>query len=114
MIKSLAVKRLYELLGERVKARRKAQELSQDQLAKQVDLTRTSISNIEAGRQHLPLHVLYRLAHCLQCRPHELLPEPEVLAESDEAASELAAKTKRTDLRDFLSTIDEAALAAKR
>lgn len=107
------MKQLYEQLGKRVKARRKGQELSQAQLAKQVDLTRTSISNIEAGRQHLPLHVLYRLAQCLHCRPHDLLPETDVLAKTDEAASQLAAKTQRADLRDFLSMIDEA-LTGKR
>lgn len=96
---------LFQALGARVKERRAGLGLSQAELAEQLGLTRTSISNIEAGRQRLPLVVLYRLAACLNCLPHDLLPSPSELPRSDAVVSALAAKTDRADLRDFLSVI---------
>ena len=100
-----SVRGLYEDLGDRIKVRRKAGDLSQAQLAERVELTRTSISNIESGRQHVPLDVLYRVARALNCRPHELLPDPGELAEQNEMVTALAAKTDRDDVREFLSSI---------
>lgn len=99
------VRGLYEALGDRIKARRKAGDLSQAKLAERVELTRTSISNIESGRQHVPIDVLYRVARALNCRPHELLPDPAELAEQNEVVTALAAKTHRDDVREFLSSI---------
>lgn len=53
--------------------------MSQKMVADRVDLGRTSITNIEAGRQHFPLHLLWDLASAVGVQPEELLPrrEPE-------------------------------------
>jgi|ERR1700722_17809838 len=96
---------LYIELGKRISARRKSCELSQATLAEQVDLTRTSISNIENGRQHLPLHQLYKFAEVLRCSPQELLPEVGALLNEEAPEALLASKTDRSDLRQFLSSI---------
>jgi transcriptional regulator with XRE-family HTH domain len=96
---------LYIDLGKRISARRKRCELSQAVFAEQVGLTRTSISNIENGRQHLPLHQLYKFAEVLRCSPQELLPEAGAVLRAEEPEVQLAAKTDRTDLRQFLSNI---------
>jgi transcriptional regulator with XRE-family HTH domain len=48
--------------------------LTQEALASQVALTRTSITNIERGRQKLLLHTLVDIAHALSVEPAELLP----------------------------------------
>ena len=61
----------YKSLGARIREIRGV--LSQDQLAKAVKLTRTSIVNIEAGRQKLLLHNLFKIAEALGVRPTELL-----------------------------------------
>jgi transcriptional regulator with XRE-family HTH domain len=98
------VRRVYEELGLRIRARREQRGLSQAKLAEHVELTRTSISNIENGRQHLPLHGLYRFADVLGCRPHDLLPDIEsVRAQPIEAA--LASAAGREDVKRFLEKV---------
>ena len=95
----------YEEVGRLIRARREERAMSQAQLASAVQLTRTSISNIENGRQHLPLHTLYRVAGALSCHPHTLLPEPGAITATGELESALASGTQRADLKAFLSRI---------
>jgi transcriptional regulator with XRE-family HTH domain len=61
----------YKALGSRIRELRAAQ--SQEQLAKAVKLTRTSIVNIEAGHQKLLVHNLFKIAEALGVRPTELI-----------------------------------------
>lgn len=65
---------LYEAVGERIAHARRARGLTQDALAAEVSLTRTSITNIERGRQRVPLHVLWVIATALHVSPVSLLP----------------------------------------
>jgi transcriptional regulator with XRE-family HTH domain len=48
--------------------------LSQEVLANAVGLTRTSITNIEHGRQPIQLHTLYLMANFLGIQTTDLLP----------------------------------------
>lgn len=50
--------------------------MTQDRLGKLVGLSRTSITNIEKGRQNVSLHQLYRIAEVLEIKPEMLLPPP--------------------------------------
>lgn len=93
---------------------RKQRDLSQTDLAQGVGLTRTSISNIENGRQHLPIHQLYRMAEVLKCTPHELLPDAATISAVEPPEAQLASKTDRADLRKFLSSIQSARSSSKR
>lgn len=102
--KILAVRWVYEELGQRIRARREERGLSQAKFAGRVDLTRTSISNIENGRQHLPLHSLYRFADILECRPHDLLPELD-LKRVQPMEEALASVTGREDVKRFLEKV---------
>lgn len=70
-VKSLAEEKFYRALGGRIRELRGA--MSQERLAKEVGLTRTSIVNIEAGKQKLLLHNLFRIAEALAVRPSDLL-----------------------------------------
>ena len=49
-------------------------DFTQQALADKVSLTRTSITNIERGRQHIQLHTLYSLAKALEVEVVDLLP----------------------------------------
>jgi transcriptional regulator with XRE-family HTH domain len=69
---------LYEEFGNELRAARGISGLTQEQLAGQVGLTRTSITNIEAGRQQVSLHQLYQLAAAVGKRPADLLPDLDV------------------------------------
>jgi len=70
---------LYRLLGEAVKRGRRDARMTQEALANRVGLTRTSITNIEKGKQNVSLHTVYDLAAALNKHPDDLLPSPDVL-----------------------------------
>lgn len=61
----------YEDFGERI--RRVRGSMSQAALGERVGLSRGSVSNIEAGRQHVPLHMLLRFARALGVDPADLI-----------------------------------------
>jgi DNA-binding XRE family transcriptional regulator len=65
---------LYRKLGENIRKCRTQRKLSQDELAKLVGLNRTSMTNIEKGRQHPPLHTLCEIIEHLKVDISELLP----------------------------------------
>ena len=64
-------------LGAMVRARREQEGMTQSQLAGRVGMTRTSITNIEKGRQKVQLDTLYDIAAALDTSPAELLPSAE-------------------------------------
>src|SRR5687767_2795287 len=59
-------KELYVEVGRRTRMARLSRGVTQDALAERVGLTRTSITNVEAGKQKLPLHTLFEIAAALQ------------------------------------------------
>jgi transcriptional regulator with XRE-family HTH domain len=65
----------YREVGQNVRMKREQLGLTQEALASQVALTRTSITNIEKGRQKLLLHTFVDIAHALNIEPALLLPE---------------------------------------
>src|SRR5262245_59867222 len=74
-MKESSVDPLYRRFGKLVQLHRKRLAgMTQDQLAVRVGLSRTSITNIEQGRQHVSLHQLYSIAEALQVSPEVLLP----------------------------------------
>ncbi|WP_310589398.1 helix-turn-helix transcriptional regulator [Fibrivirga algicola] len=66
--------RFYQLLGENIKKHRNIRELTQEQLAFAIDLTRTSVVNIEQGRQRPPLYLLVEIAQKLHVTLETLVP----------------------------------------
>lgn len=76
-------KLLYKIIGERIRKARLDAGLSQAELAEANGQLRTSISNIESGRQRPSLHLLYQLCGHLGIEPLSLLPfQREVLDQS--------------------------------
>jgi transcriptional regulator with XRE-family HTH domain len=100
------MKRFYEEFGRNLRhaRQREGAELSQEKLAKRVGMSRTSITNIEKGRQQIPLHMLYSLADALGLDPVALLPDKRKFAQEDQTVvinlSELPA-----DIADFVGRI---------
>ena len=81
---------LYQAVGRLVHQHRNGKTtdpMTQDRLGVLVGLSRTSITNIEKGRQHVSLHQLYRIADALNIPVEALLPPP-----SRPGRSELAQK----------------------
>jgi DNA-binding XRE family transcriptional regulator len=74
------IEELYRQLGRKIReARERSGEYSQEKLAKQLKISRASIVNIEAGRQHAPLHVLWEIASVLGTDLTLLIPRREEL-----------------------------------
>ena len=69
-----AKEKLYRDIGRRIKEARKRRGLSQDKLSKRCYFTRTSIVNIEQGRQMPPIYGIYDLARALKVRVRTLIP----------------------------------------
>lgn len=49
--------------------------MTQEALASKISLSRTSVINIEKGRQQLLVHTLADIARALKVAPAELIPE---------------------------------------
>ena len=65
----------YLLIGERVRSHRSALGMTQEALAKAAGTARTSITNLEKGLQHVPLHVLLAIAGEFGVEVADLLPK---------------------------------------
>ncbi|MFE0473234.1 helix-turn-helix domain-containing protein [Streptomyces sp. NPDC058947] len=91
------IERFYLAVGLRVREARTAARMTQAQLAEGLGLTRSSVANVEAGRQRTPLHVFAMIAEALDVDPSKLLPQ-------DLATPE---KPNLSNLREHLADVDE-------
>jgi transcriptional regulator with XRE-family HTH domain len=66
----------YREIGRRIRDAREDKHLTQEALALLVSLNRTSVTNIEKGRQQLLVHTLVEIAKALNVAPESLLPQP--------------------------------------
>jgi transcriptional regulator with XRE-family HTH domain len=81
---------LYKYVGEKIRRARLAVGINQEELANEVDLQRTSITNIEAGNQKVQTYTLYKIAEALRIPVLSLLPPD--------------SKSSQTNKEDLLST----------
>jgi len=65
----------YRQLGNRIRDRRKAIGLTQDNLAEKLGISRGSLANIETEKQRILVHQLYHFAQALETDVSELLPK---------------------------------------
>jgi transcriptional regulator with XRE-family HTH domain len=87
--------RFYRAAGLQIQQARKGR-MTQAQLARASSLTRTSITNIEKGRQKIFLHTLFDIALALGVEPTTLLPQEKQM-ESRNQAAELPNDLKEKD-----------------
>ena len=73
-------RRFYQEVGQRVREARlrRIPRLTQEALAQMVGLTRTSITNVEQGRQKCLLHTVANIAAALHVPAGSLIPDPGV------------------------------------
>lgn len=65
----------YDLLGSSIRERRKAIDLTQQQLAEKMGISRGSLANIETGKQRILVHQVYQFANALETDVFVLLPK---------------------------------------
>lgn len=70
-------KKLFALIGERVRhyRRRQSPEMNQERLGKLLGLTRTSITNIESGKQKITIDTLFKICEMFSVEVSELVPK---------------------------------------
>lgn len=64
---------IYEAVGGNIRRERLVRELNQTELARRVGLSRTSITNLELGRQSILVHQLVSIANALGVDPALLI-----------------------------------------
>ena len=81
---------LYGAIGAAIRKKRAEVGMTQAQLADAAAVLRTSIANIESGRQKAPLHVLYRICAVLELDITAILPAVAAVARPDPVVAEAA------------------------
>ena len=64
----------YALLGERIRSARRSKRLDQEHFAISIGLTRTSVINIEKGRQRPSVYQICMMAQILDVQLIDLIP----------------------------------------
>jgi DNA-binding XRE family transcriptional regulator len=72
-------KELRKYLGKRVKELRKSTGISQEVVAAILNITRTSICNIETGRQGLTAENVVMMCQLFKCTPNDIFPKIEYI-----------------------------------
>jgi len=67
----------YSFVGKTVKTFRDKKDITQEALALLSGVKRSTIANIETGRQKIPLHVLVKICHALEIDLSDLIPNIE-------------------------------------
>jgi transcriptional regulator with XRE-family HTH domain len=75
----LKVEPIYIEIGRLIRQERRKAGLTQEQLAAGLEMSRTSVVNIERGRQRVLVHILYDIAEVLDCLPGDLAPKPKLV-----------------------------------
>lgn len=84
--------RLYQCLGDRLRQHRRAASLSQLELGDLIGRSRSSIVNIEKGRQRPPLHVIWEVAEVLGVNLEDLIPSKDEVEVLNDVDSELESR----------------------
>lgn len=97
------VDRLYQQIGKTIHDLRRAKKprLTQADLAELLGVTRTSVTNIEKGKQRISLHMLYTLCAKLSVQIADVVPVvedvmdylPEATSRKSDQASKVPPKT---------------------
>lgn len=66
---------IYKQIGSLIYKIRKDLNMTQEALAQKIELTRASVTQIENGRQKLPIFQLYKIADIFGISIYELLPD---------------------------------------
>ena len=90
--------RFYQEVGFMISEFRKSANMSQQIFAEKVGLSRTSIVNIEKGRQSPPLHTLWTISNIFNVELSMLIPDFEYERnEINPSLRSLIAKNKKKD-----------------
>ena len=85
------------LIGNRIRERREAIGMSQDELASETGTTKSTIHRIEAGTQEMRILTLKRMADALGCTQDYILSGEDLTLNLDPVIETIAVKMARLD-----------------
>lgn len=94
----------YSALGSQIRRKRVDAELTQEQLADALALNRTSVTNIEKGKQRILLHTFVQIAEILKMDLTDLMPLSSRIRSSP-TVSGVVPKGTTNIQREFLKSI---------
>jgi transcriptional regulator with XRE-family HTH domain len=101
-----SIDRLYADIGIRVRGARTQHGWTQEELAHAVGLTRSSVANLEAGRQRTLAHVMVLIAQALGIPVETLLPSGQELDKiADVQAPALDLDGQPDSTQDFVTSV---------
>lgn len=90
---------LYKLIGDRIKSRREQLNMNQLELSDKLNISRSSVSNIEVGRHQVPLFTLYEISKVLELNIKDLIPSfDEVTAHTTNDFNDFSSYLNTTNL----------------
>jgi DNA-binding XRE family transcriptional regulator len=95
---------IYEIVGANIKRFRQDIKMNQMSLASKINLSRTSLVNIEQGKQHPSLFLLLKIAQSLGVTLHDLIPEFIEDMNKKNVIVNIANNTKEEKVLDFLNS----------
>src|SRR5580700_9916208 len=69
------IDRFYSIVGKKIKSARSEAGISQTVLAQRIGFNRSSIANLEAGRQRIALHLFFLISEAIGVNPAALFPD---------------------------------------
>jgi transcriptional regulator with XRE-family HTH domain len=66
-------KQLHKRIGAEIHRLRRSRDVTQEALGRRIRLSRTSVTNIESGRQRTSLDVLFAIARTLKTLPSDIV-----------------------------------------
>lgn len=106
----------YFKIGQRIRKMRKAQGLSQDELASKIGISTTHMSHIETGNTKLSLPVLVDIATVLEVRTDDLLFDStrDSISQTSEELQELLNCCNPNQARTLLDILKSAKIALEK
>jgi transcriptional regulator with XRE-family HTH domain len=81
--------RVNAIFGDKLATVRRARRVSQEMLGHRVNLSRTTIANLERGAQNVQLHQVFTLARALNANPYDLIPTRQELEPASDQVGEV-------------------------
>lgn len=97
----------YKHIGMTIRAAREALGMTQGELANVVGLSRTSLTNIESGRQRILVDQLAELADALDIPVHSLIPERSFLSVREDNSEQFASLPTVTNFLNSVRSLEK-------
>lgn len=98
---------VYKIIGSKIKQRREESKLTQEEIAKELNLSRASIANYESGKQRISVAELYNLAERFGIDIMDILPSLKVIKREVTPENKLdratdIEKDAKAEIREFM------------